>query len=77
VCDCHQAPAAVVAEPGDAAIDTAVRTAVERALLDAASAWQWGQWTVLTPQVKAGSVIGAAQAVTDWLRERAAMEAGR
>lgn len=32
--------------------------------------WQWNDWTLLTPHVKKGSVIGAAQAVTDWLRSK-------
>ena len=33
-----------------------------------ARAWSWKDWPILTQSVKAGSVIGAAQAVTDWLR---------
>lgn len=41
-----------------------------QALRDAADDWQQGAWTVLTAKVKAGSVLGAGQAVTDWLRAR-------
>lgn len=45
------------------------------ALREAADRWQWGEWTVLTTPIKAESqpqrIIGAAQAVTDWLRARA------
>lgn len=33
-----------------------------------AQAWSEKDWPLLTPYVKNGSVIGAAQAVTDWLR---------
>lgn len=40
-------------------------------LREAADAWQRGQWTIITPKAKAKNVIGAAQVVTDWLRERA------
>jgi hypothetical protein len=47
----------------------------EQALREAADAWQWDQWTILTPKIKAETqpqrIIGAAQAVTDWLRDRA------
>ena len=32
--------------------------------------WQWKDWPLLTPKVKEGSVIGAAQVVTDWLRQQ-------
>jgi hypothetical protein len=42
-----------------------------QALREAADVWQQGEWTTLTARVKAGSVIGAAQTVTDWLRDRA------
>lgn len=45
------------------------------ALREAADEWQTGAWTVLTPPIKAPTqpqrIIGAAQAVTDWLRDRA------
>ena len=36
-----------------------------------ALAWQIKDWPIITKSVKAGSVIGAAQVVTDWLRGRA------
>lgn len=31
-------------------------------------AWQWRDWPLITESVRRGEVIGAAQAVTDWLR---------
>ena len=43
-----------------------------KALRAAADAWQQGEWTAITAKVKAGSVIGAAQIMTDWIRDRAA-----
>lgn len=45
------------------------------ALREAADEWQVGAWTVLTAPIKAESqpqrILGAARAVTDWLRDRA------
>ena len=54
------------------ALAEAEQKGAREALLAAADKWQWGEWTLLTQAVKAGSVIGAAQDVTDWLRARAA-----
>lgn len=48
----------------------------ERALREAADKWQTGAWTALTEPIKAERqaqrIIGAAQVVLDWLRDRAA-----
>lgn len=56
-------------------IDAARAQGAAEALRDAAHAWQTGEWTVLTEPIKAPEqpqrIIGASQAVTDWLRERA------
>lgn len=54
----------------------------EEALREAGDAWQMGEWTVLTSEIKAASdniqrVIGAAQVVTDWLRARGEGPDGR
>lgn len=58
---------------------TAAARGAERALREVADAWRGGQWTVITPKIKAESqpqrIIGTAQAVTDWLRNRAALVA--
>lgn len=60
---------------GSPLIARMVADAEARALREAADKWQWGEWTVLTAPIKAASqpqrIIGAAQAVTDWLRDRA------
>ena len=40
------------------------------ALNDLATAWQWGEWTILTPTMKTRNPIAAGQVVTDWLRAR-------
>lgn len=56
------------------------RAAAARALREAAGAWQTGEWTALTDSARKGGpsgVIGSAQAVTGWLRDRAdELEAG-
>lgn len=48
----------------------------ERALREAADKWQTGAWAALTEPIKAERqaqrIIGAAQVVLDWLRDRAA-----
>ena len=53
----------------------AVREAEQRALREAADRWQTGEWTVLTAPIKAEAqpqrIIGAAQAVAEWIRDRA------
>lgn len=44
----------------------------DEALRKAADDWQWGQWAVvLTPLGIGVPTLAVAQAVTDWLRERA------
>lgn len=59
-------------------INAVRREAAADALTAAADVWQWGGWTVLTEPIKAAEqpqrIIGAAQAVTDWLRARAESE---
>lgn len=58
--------------------DAAIRQARADALREAADAWQWGEWTAITEPIKAREqpqrIIGAAQAVTDWLRARVERE---
>lgn len=64
---------------GSKALDARLAEARAEALRGAADAWQVGEWTVLTKPIKAGEqiqrILGAAQAVTDWLRSRAALTA--
>ena len=57
------------------------RAAAARALREAQHAWQTGEWTALTEAAKRPEqvqrILGTAQAVTEWLRDRAdEMEAG-
>ncbi|HEX8489332.1 MAG TPA: hypothetical protein VF642_12360 [Propionibacteriaceae bacterium] len=64
------APRSVVARM----VAEAERRGADRALRETADAWQFGGWTELTA-VKVGAGIPAlayGQAVTDWLRARAA-----
>jgi hypothetical protein len=69
--------AAALAEAGIGDVAEAER----RALTETADAWQLGQWAVLIPAIKVMEqpqrIFGAAQAVTDWLRARAATEDAR
>ena len=44
------------------------------ALREAADAWQWGEWSTITEPAKrpaVPSILGIANAVTDWIRARA------
>ena len=44
------------------------------ALRAAADAWQWGEWSTITEPAKrpaVPSILGTANAVTDWIRARA------
>ena len=51
------------------------RTVRARVLTEVADKWQWGDWTVVTRQIReagggAADVMAVAQTVTNWLRSR-------
>lgn len=81
ILDCYRSAGPMEPSPVDIYLALApliaerVEAAKAEALREAADKWQWGEWTVLTAPIKAVSqpqrIIGAAQAVTDWLRDRA------
>jgi len=53
---------------------TARAEGAREALEEAADAWQRGEWTVITATTRLPrpeATLGTAQAVTDWLRDRA------
>ena len=56
-------------------------TPLDTPVIEAADAWQRGEWAAITEPAKrpaVPSILGIANAVTDWIRARAdKMEAGR